>query len=477
MAFHSKLSASQTKWWSNCPGAAAFCEVFAKPDVPGFHARMGTCVHALIEHCLEQGHDPADYEGRLVEIINEGEPGEGTSILKAGAKLPKDLNSRIIFEMDDELVEAAGKAVDYIRMRCFELGLTPDDGTGLATHAAVARLVKDGSVRLETRVNPLPDRDDTGGSGDVIIDAWPTVLEVFDYKNGSGVFVPVESNPQLRTYALGSLRFIEQEGADPYDYEAVRYTVCQPRHRDAPFDGIMKEETTPAELIAWGDEVLRPAAERVDSARKKMESLDGLPPQAAIEELHGEGYLTVGEDGSHCKWCPLAGKCPAQIAKVQEVTKAEWDDEPVDLGVPTEEDVILQAFRWAPFLDGFVKQVKANAHKHLLAGATIEGLKLRRKGTNRKFIEGLTAKDIAAFASEEGVDDEDIWQTTEPTTKSGPQLEKLVKKAGGEDARARFAERTMYKPDGELETVLATEKGEAVTVSSADEWEDEEIDE
>ena len=32
---------------------------------------------------------------------------------------------------------------------------------------------------------------------DVTIDAWPEVLEVVDYKNGSGVFVPIEGKPAM----------------------------------------------------------------------------------------------------------------------------------------------------------------------------------------------------------------------------------------------------------------------------------------
>ena len=47
MAWHARLSASQTKDWANCPAIIPLGEAFPEDDPSGQAAMMGTCVHAL----------------------------------------------------------------------------------------------------------------------------------------------------------------------------------------------------------------------------------------------------------------------------------------------------------------------------------------------------------------------------------------------------------------------------------------------
>ncbi len=482
MGQHAKKSASQTKWWWNCPGAAAYMD--AHPELSGgsgVHAQMGTAAHALVERCLKEGSEPIDYVGRLIEIIDpDGQ--EGTSILKEGAKWPKEA-SRVVFEVDQDMYEAVTCMTDYVRNRCVELGLIEDKGHGKTPYEIakeVAKLVEKGVVRLESRVNPLPDRDDTGGTADVTIDAWPEVLEIIDYKNGAGVFVPVEGNMQLRSYDLGALH---EAGGE--DYENTFYTICQPRHMQAPPDGIMREEMTPADLQAWGEE-LAAAAERVDLACEFMTMVETeAMANCTLEDLYKEGFVSVGEDGSHCTFCELKTNCPATIAKAQELAMVDFEDEVGDIDVPGENRLAI-VLPWVPFLDAWIKEAVASAERILLAGGSVEGRKLVRKRSVRSWITQRTkasevegGEPTITIVSEEdlvkelikkyGLAKGDLYTTAEPTFITGPKAEKLLKPK----ERKAFSDHMLYKPEGGLTMAAEDDSRTAVLVDPGADFEDD----
>lgn len=466
MAGHARLSASQTKRWATCPGSAAYLEAHPSLDGgSGYHAQMGTCAHALVERCLSEGSEPSDYLGRLIEIVEDRDGNEGTSILKKGAKWPKD-STRVIFEVDADMAEAVECMTGYVRGRCVELGLVDEGFNDEERAREVVNLVAKGTVRLEGKVVPLPDRDDTGGTGDVIIDAWPDLLEVVDYKHGSGVFVPVEGNEQLRSYGLGALR---EAGAD--DYERVRYTICQPRHQQAPEDGIMSEDTEPSELLAWAD-WLSVRAEKVDEARRAM-----MQEGMSLDGLYEAGLLSYGEDGAHCTFCPLISGCPAALAKAQEMACADFDDEPHELEANEGPNRLAVLLPWVPFIDKWLRAIEADAERHMLQGGAIEGQKVVRGRSYRKWVTErrikkedsdevevleVTEADIAISLKDDfGLTDEQIY--TEPKLITGPQAEKLVPKA----ERQRFNDKLLHKPEGKLTIAPETDKREAVTIDPA----------
>ncbi len=473
MAAHASLSASQTKQWSTCSGSKAYTE--AHPELcggSGYHAQMGTCAHALVERCLAEGSAPADYSGRLIVIV-EGENGdEGTSILKKGAKWPKAATA-IVFEVDQDMVEAVECMTDYVGRRCMELGLIPEEAdAGGFIPEEVAVLVKKGIVRLESHVVPLPERDDTGGTGDVIIDAWPEILEVIDYKHGAGVFVPVEKNQQLRSYGLGALHEV---GAA--DYEKVVYTICQPRHIRAPRDGIMSEETTVDELMEWKVWLAKKAG-RVDEARARVK--EGAP----LQDLYDEGFLSVGKDGSHCTFCEIKTQCPAVLAKAQETALMDFDDDPdhFDDEIPGD-NRLAAVLPWVPFLTKWLKAVTEAAETKLLNGEKIEGKKIVRKQSKRGWIsirriasekEGVEAEvlqvsqdDIVTELMKDfGLSKKDIFVSPEPKIKTGPQVEKLVPKAD----RQKFNDRLLVKPPGGLTMADEDDKRPAVDLNPADDF-------
>ncbi len=467
MAWHARLPASQTKQWSNCPGSLAYVQAHEEyKDVSGVHAQMGTAAHALVERCLREGSEPEDYAGRLIEIIDPGGE-EGTSILTASAKMPSD-PSRVVFEVDQDMYEAVERMTTYVRGRCLELF---DPPAALSAAAYTAELIRLGAVRLECRVNPLPERDDTGGTADVIIDAWPVLLEVVDYKNGSGVFVPVTGNEQLRSYGLGAL--VESD-ASP-DYERVVYTICQPRHRQAPFDGIMSEEISLEDLYEWGEQLLDDAG-TVDEAREYVAK------GATLEKLFNLALLSVGEDGSHCRFCPLMRDCPAALAKAQETACQEFSDDPEPIDVPTGANHLSMVVPWLPFIDKWCKEVAAGSQNLLLAGGRIEGQKLVRGKSTRGWAESMedeegedveiTEEDrVRMLVDDYGVDKEKLYTApAEPKLITGPQAEKLVPKK----LRAAFNKKLLHKPEGKLTMAAADDKRAEETVDPAADFPDKE---
>lgn len=126
------------------------------------------------------------------------------------------------------------------------------------------------------------------GSADLI--ALPTedenVLTVGDLKYGDGIDVDVDSNPQVRIYALGVLGLLaDEEGNLPY-LDKIVYHIIQPR-----LGGIKTWEESLDDLLDWRDDVLSPAL------------------SLALAGAAGGATLTPSEKA--CQWCPARGGCPA----------------------------------------------------------------------------------------------------------------------------------------------------------------------
>ncbi|UFK26722.1 CRISPR/Cas system-associated protein [Roseobacter phage RDJL6] len=474
MAWHARLSASQTKDWFNCPGTIALKEMFPVDDPSGPAAQLGTCAHLLIERCLEEGVPPADYEHRLIEIKHPDSDKEEVVIMRKNAKWPKQAG-RVIFEVDEEMIEATTAFIDYVIWRLVELFPEAYDTTGFGDevpYTISVDAVKRGHLKLEGRVNPLPERDDTGGTADVTIDAWPDLMELVDYKNGTGVLVPVENNLQLKSYTLG--RAVEN-GGDLGDYAAYRYTIGQPRHHRAPPGGMSSEEVTPAELGEFRRQLIA-ACERVDKARKVLDDLwaAGRDPagnshhvptiEEARQALFNSGFLSVGEDGSHCNWCPHLNECPAARAKVEDVAGMDFADEAEELEAPLGPNHIAMILPWKPFIESFLKKAAAKAEE-LALQEQMPGYKMVRKGGNRTWKPDMKEQEtIDRLVLDFGVDPKKIMtEPVAPKLRTGPQVEKLVPSK----RRKEFNDEFLWKPEGGLTMVPESDGREAVSMSDA----------
>src|SRR3972149_1479351 len=278
MAFHTKRSPSRAKQFIGCPGTLAFCSTLPEEQraSAGEAAQLGTATHAIIERCLSEGSEPAFYEDRIVELLEKPDGEEGTTILKPNAKTPGP--GRTFFIVDETMIHNATIMTDYVRERLEELGLDEKD------------------LELETRTNPLPDRDDTSGTADVTLAALKAgVLEVDDYKNGY-LTVEHKDNPQTLAYLLG--KAIEKKFA----FKIYRALICQPR-ADHEEGAIRYVELTKRDLLDFQKEY-RAAIERCEEA------------EAAFEKAGTKGrdkwaakWLSAGEA---CTFCEAQAICPAR---------------------------------------------------------------------------------------------------------------------------------------------------------------------
>lgn len=444
---HARLSASKTKQWWICSGSVVYLE--SRPDLvrpSGIHAQLGQAAHSLSERCLREGSDPSDYMDRIIVLIDDS-----ISILRPGAKTPKG-TGKTWFVVDVDMAEAVEMLTTYVRGRCEELG------------------VDQSALKLEQHVVPLPDRDDTGGTADIIIDAWPEVLEGVDYKHGAGVFVPVKNNHQLRSYLLGLAV------KDKFVHELYRCTIVQPRHVEG---GISYEELTRDELIAWAAE-LAEAAERVDAATV------AFAKHKSPQKLYEEGFLSTGEDGSHCTFCDLSNECPAALARVTELAGADFAEEPEDLDTPGDNRLAV-LLPWVPFVDKWLRGLEASSERLLMQGRSIEDdegnrlFKLVRKRSTRKHAsvivlerdeDGVPRKTVEIEDDDQRADlivDQGFIAGKKRDTmfksdlKSGPQIEKLVPK----NRRGNFSDQFLFKPEGGLTVAPESDPREAVTVDPA----------
>ncbi len=192
---------------------------------------------------------------------------EGTAAHEVAAILLKRALGQAISDAEDATVQAAPEAmrthgenyVDFVLERKGDLD---------------AVLVE---VRVATGVR------DCYGTADAII-VGPDHLHVVDLKYGQGIQVAASGNEQMMIYALGALHdygFL----AEPKD---VAMSIFQPRL------GHLDTAIIPAEeLMAWGRDVLEPAAEQSRSETAPF-----------------------GPSESACRWCPLSGRCRAQAEKL-----------------------------------------------------------------------------------------------------------------------------------------------------------------
>ena len=444
MSGHASLAPSNAGTWVPCPGSIAMEESIPEAEREGSspYAQLGTAAHGLLERCLTTGDRPEDYAGRVIELV-----GDGYSILHAAAAVdgPDD---RVVFTVDEDMIEAVGVAVAHVHQRVEDLGA---------------------EFMTERRVRVLDSRDDCYGTADVTIDAWPDLLEVDDYKNGSGVVVEVTDNYQLRSYLLGAAR------EDKFSHDSYAYAVIQPRAYHP--DGHVRTETVTRNELLEFERELEGAAENVDKAREVMaEGHDG--PQ----ELYRRGFLDVGEDGSHCRFCGALSFCPAARAFAAEKAGADFDDEPHTLEVPADPEILGGMLRWVPFLDNLCRQVQVHAQRVAEAGGSIAFHKLvRKKSPGRKWRalvdvvdgeEGETAEAtdeavLGIMKDEFGVARKAMM--TKPARITGPQAEKLVRK----ELRADFEARLLHKPEGGLALAPEDDGRDEVTVDPGSDFEDE----
>lgn len=315
---HALLSASSAYRWKNCPGSVSLCR--GVPDKGSSYAEEGTLAHSLAELMINYNLNrmtKVEFNRRLNEIKN---------------------NPFYCQEMQDYIK-------DYTE-HIWEL-----------MNEAKA-VCKDAELLTEQRLDFSTWVPDGFGTGDVVI-VYDKVIHICDLKYGKGVGVSAEQNPQLMLYGLGALSTYDML----YDIETVKLTIIQPR-----LDNISTYEISAADLLKWGEEEIKPAAEEAMTENAKCVA------------------------GDWCRFCKVKATCRARKEAMTELARMEFKDARL-----LEDSEIGEVLRLADQLTAWAGDVKEYAQEEAEKGKKWDGWKLVEGRSNRKYsdeakvVEALTA--------------------------------------------------------------------------------------
>jgi hypothetical protein len=275
-------------------------------------------------------------------------------------------------KVDDNMARAVQVYIDYIR-------------DVAATEPNICRYEK--RFSLDKLDPPMP----MFGTADCIIYGKESgTLYVIDYKHGQGIAVEVEDNAQLKYYALGAILEIGEKAP----VNKVITVVVQPRamHHDGPV----------REYSYSRDEIMDFGTELIDAAHEAMK-----PDAARIS-------------GKHCTFCLAAGTCSALRNNALEIAQDEFGTVRNINDLSPQE--IADFLQRVPLIEEWIKSLRRHANNILDAGAELPGYKLVEKRPTRRW---RVEEEVVAWATEEGLDDDDIY---EKKLKSPPQIERLVGK-------------------------------------------------
>lgn len=346
MSDHSKLGASGSHRWINCPGSVGLIDV-APDGKSSVYADGGTAAHEILKRCLEKSVDADLFLDTVIQVDDMAEP----------------------VMVDEEMVEAVQVVLDYVAKRLAE---------GWKLHG----------VEVRFDLSPLNPPGPMYGRADVVLifEAVPATkfhdnaghprltmpkpmkLEVIDLKYGVGVIVEVERNSQCMYYGLGAVVELNEVPGE------LTSTVIQPRAIHS--DGIVRSWTYPySELKAFKQELFA-AAERTQD--------DDAP-------------LAVG---SWCRFCPAQAICPEQLSLAQATAQKEFgelvvvdEDAPAQLPTPSALDAeqLVDVMEKAPIVEAWLKAVRNHVRELTEAGEDT-GYKLVPKRGRRLFVDMAQAE-------------------------------------------------------------------------------------
>ena len=359
---HARLSASSAARWLNCPPSAMLAEQF--PDTGSKYAAAGTLAHSIAE-------------------------------LKARKYFLEPMSPRTF----------------NTRMKKLKADPSYEPGMDAATDAYLDELKRISMlydeppfVALEVRVDYSHIAPEGFGTADCVMIAGEDI-HIVDYKNGSGVPVEAEENPQLMLYALGALKVYE-----PIFGDSIK-TVCL--HIVQPNAGGCKQWALLArDLYAWG-------AAQVEAAEKAY---------------NGEGDFCPGP-WCDDHFCPARATCMARAKKMLSLESYAQDYNEPQL-IP--EEAIGEILSQAEGLSKWIKALQEHAFNVAMQGGRIPGYKLVEGRKSREWAEG--AFDMLPGR---GVPEAMLWER-KPVTVAG--LEKALGKKPFADAAGDLVEILPGKP-------------------------------
>lgn len=387
---HALLSPSAAKRWLACPGSVRLCEGLSSPDTR--YSAEGTFLHGIAARALLEDADSA----RLYVGLRGKEAG-------------------------------------------FDFEVTAENAAHLDTYLDTVRrpVMLGGELHVEKAVSLSSH---CYGTADAIV--WiegRKHLHVYDLKMGRGVFVVVEENEQMLTYAAAALSTF---GVPAHLVETITLHVVQPRCLDSEGRAHREWATT---------------SERVLEHQRAIAQVE----LAAVH--HGNAPLATG---SHCRFCPAKDGCPQLAA---DAAKAAVDlfpdvDSLTELPVATkplappllaamDSEKLVHLLGMIDAADQWFRAVRGEAMQRALRGVVLPGYKLVRSLGNRRWKDDVeTAKVLTELGCEP-------WA---PRVLASPaQVEKK------NPAMKRIVNELVERPLGEPKLVPESDKRPAFTPDPA----------
>ncbi len=368
---HALLGASSAHRWLHCPPSARLCEPF--PDTQSEYAAAGTLAHSI-----------AELKARNYFI-------EHMPTRTFNARLKKLKESP---HYDKGMDAATDMYLEHLKSLALSFSSPP-------------------FVTLENRVDYSHLVPEGFGTADCIIIGEGRIC-VVDYKNGSGVPVEADSNPQMMLYGLGALHTYSAVYGD--SIHSVHLSIVQPNA-----GGIKEWETSAGDLEIWGEQYVAPLAKLA---------------------WEGKGDFAPGE---WCRFCRAKAQCSARAKKMlalEPLKGAEPEAAPKTEGARLLTDAeIGDILTRALDLQDWVKSLQDYALSAALDGREIKGWKA---------VEGRGSRDWAGgtdqafkLLAERGIEEALLWER-KPVTVAG--LEKALGKKAFEEIAGDIICRTAGKP-------------------------------
>ena len=372
MAKHAALSASSSHRWMNCPPSVRLTEHIA--DSGSIYAAEGSEAHALCEYKLRR-------------------------LLGMDAENPLDCPGGLQY-YDSTMEDAANGYVAFVMELLEEIRKTCSDPI----------------VMVEQRLNFSRWVKDGFGTGDAVIVA-DGILQIVDFKYGTGVPVSAEDNSQMRLYALGALDMF----GELYDVDTVKMTIYQPRLSNISTDSVSKDD-----LLDWAESTLRPVAELA---------------------YKGEGEMNAG---SWCRFCKLRTTCrkraEANLALAQHDFKLPptLSDEEIAIILDQLDD-----------LTSWAADIREYALTAALSGTHFDGWKLVEGRANRR------------YTNEEAVAQAEIGSGHDPYERKLLGITAMEKLLGKKQFATLLAD-LVERPQGKPTLVPASDKRPEMTNAKND---------
>lgn len=378
---HAVLGPSGADRWATCPGSVVLEE--GKPDQPTIYAAWGTVAHEIAEYCLWDELSETPY----------GEPLNAESFVGRTFLNVDGFDIEVDMEMADCVNTYTATVHQYIDLK--------------AGHTLL--------VEQSLAIEHITGEGGATGTGDVVGLCGDEIV-VIDLKSGMRL-VHADENRQCTMYGHAAL--LEHDLVSG-PFKTVRNVIVQPRKNH------VSEEVLTIEELAERVEELRSAARTVQDAR-------------AHKDTDLSAYLNPSEKA--CAYCKAKATCPALQGEVlRTVTAGAADSDafpdltaepqalPKALAAHTpltadlEAEQLSAAMRAVPFIEGWIKGIRAEVERRLFADESVPGWGLfKGKAGNRKWTSAEAAEEALKAARLK------LDEMYSKTVISPTQAEKLLK--------------------------------------------------